>query len=599
MVEEERRKMQESILGLFTRRERNINQQEQGDQEEVSPKSAAEIEIEKIEIDAKLEIKVRTELALEEMNDKVCKIRKTLIEIPICNFGPDCKCNPDLATANHDSITEEAEEKKKVKRRVRKVARRTPFEYNLKVDFHDANSNFYQLLSSEEEEDQYSYIEEQEEDDLSSNIDCKEDNPSDEEADGVLDDVVDNEESESNSFISTFSEDEAAKESVVAVCDDGDLPEIKEPAEGMSEVKESEWEVIGTEPLDNDEGPTEVMEHLESVKINNLLTDNNDEDAKSDLFFDENEDKSEVMEECNLKTEEEPFEMIFTKVEFPQSSDDSNIPEGQTSDIPCDGINAAINYEHDQNVGNSIDKGAIIAKEKINDNCNENNLKLPAKHHLDQGPEGSNDCNNFDISGIKLTTEDAQNDVKEEVSNLDFSGKSDKTQSDIDTETSIMRLESRYKNKRTKQKPKSANNNKGVKVKLESKTTRSNKKTNKSNCLPNCRDIYNLLQQEDCNNFDLKASWGRRSPGILSLPESNLSSPSSNSSPLPPISRVQRKTDKSSGSEPIRSPSWSRPDSCDLSFLEDSEDRTDSLDKWLRSSRPANTLPKLERKLNV
>ena len=115
----------------------------------------------------------------------------------------------------------------------------------------------------------------------------------------------------------------------------------------------------------------------------------------------------------------------------------------------------------------------------------------------------------------------------------------------------------------------------------------------------NCRDIYNLLQQEDCHDFDLKAGWDRRSPGVLSLPDSNLGTPSK-ASPLPPISRIEKKSGKNSDQcEPARSPSWSRVESCDLSFLEEGQDRTDTLDKWLRSSRPANTLPKLERKLNV
>ena len=166
--------------------------------------------------------------------------------------------------------------------------------------------------------------------------------------------------------------------------------------------------------------------------------------------------------------------------------------------------------------------------------------------------------------------------------------------------TSNTRLESKYTNKRIKQKPKSVNITNGAKVKLESKTTRNRKKTNNgAKGVQNCRDIYNLLQQEDCHDLDLKAGWDRRCRGVLTRQENNLSTPSK-SSPLPPISRVQRRSAKKSEQfEPVRSPSWSRVESCDLTFLEDVEDRTDALDKWLRSSRPANTLPKLERKLHI
>ena len=292
--------------------------------------------------------------------------------------------------------------------------------------------------------------------------------------------------------------------------------------------------------------------------------------------------------------------MIFTKVEFPRDSEESsNIPEGQAEDFPYDGITAPNICELDKNVGNSIDKVAIIAKEKINENCNENNFILPAKHYPDQGHDGCSESNNFGISGIKLPREDARHEVKEEVLILDFNNKSDKTESDIDSKTSNTKLESKFPNKRIKQKPKSANNTKGVKVKLESKTLKNSKKSSKTNGVQNCRDIYNLLQQEDYNDLDPKAGWDRRSPGLFSLQEGNLGTPSK-TSPLPPISRVQKKSAKNSEQfDPVRSPSWSRVESCDLSFLEDGQDRTDTLDKWLRSSRPANLLPKLERKLDI
>lgn len=182
MIEEEQRKMQESILSLLHRKERERKEKMC---DSVPEKSQLEKDIEKISIDKEVEKKVREDLGQNEHEKK-------RIQVPICNYGPSCKCNPVLpddifdqleagkepgakesgtkeSGAKEDSnsspdlkgetnlktnLKVELKENEQPKRRKKRRNLRTAFEYNLKVDFHDANSNFYQLLSSEDEDDE-------------------------------------------------------------------------------------------------------------------------------------------------------------------------------------------------------------------------------------------------------------------------------------------------------------------------------------------------------------------------------------------------------------------------------------------------------------
>ena len=129
----------------------------------------------------------------------------------------------------------------------------------------------------------------------------------------------------------------------------------------------------------------------------------------------------------------------------------------------------------------------------------------------------------------------------------------------------------------------------------------SSSESERRNCVQNCRDIFNLLQLENSTELELTADWDRaQSPGAFNLSEDVRSLTPSKSSPLPPISKLKQGK-SSSRPQPRVSPAWTRVESCDISFLSDLEDDRPpaEADKWIRSSTPANTLPKLQRKINL
>ena len=94
MIEEEQRKMQESILSLLHRKERE-RQEKMCDS--VPEKSQLEKDIEQISIDKEVEKKVREDLGQNEHDKK-------RIQVPICNYGPSCKCNPVLPEDIFDQL---------------------------------------------------------------------------------------------------------------------------------------------------------------------------------------------------------------------------------------------------------------------------------------------------------------------------------------------------------------------------------------------------------------------------------------------------------------------------------------------------------------
>ena len=83
----------------------------------------------------------------EEKADDKMQMITARMNIPVCNYGPDCKCSPDV---NQEGT-------KKEEPKVTSVSQlpniKTVFDFCLKVDFHNKQSKFIQLVSDEEEED--------------------------------------------------------------------------------------------------------------------------------------------------------------------------------------------------------------------------------------------------------------------------------------------------------------------------------------------------------------------------------------------------------------------------------------------------------------
>ena len=94
MIEEEQRKMQESILSLLHRKEKARQEQMT---ESVPEKSQLEKDIEQISIDKEVEKKVREDLGQNELEKK-------RVKVPICNYGPSCKCNPVIPEDIFDQL---------------------------------------------------------------------------------------------------------------------------------------------------------------------------------------------------------------------------------------------------------------------------------------------------------------------------------------------------------------------------------------------------------------------------------------------------------------------------------------------------------------
>ena len=69
------------------------------------------------------------------------------MNIPVCNYGPGCKCTPE----------ENSEEAKIVEQKTTTVSQlpniKTVFDFCLKVDFHNPQSKFIQIVDDDEIED--------------------------------------------------------------------------------------------------------------------------------------------------------------------------------------------------------------------------------------------------------------------------------------------------------------------------------------------------------------------------------------------------------------------------------------------------------------
>ena len=411
--------MQESILGLFSKRNKKTEEpvqveETEKEKEATEQEDAIEKEMEVTEVKAEERSEEREDLEKKEEDDYDEIRKKRIIQIPVCNFGPDCKCNPDLS-----ELMKESEIKEKPKKKIRKVAKRHgPFEYNLKVDFHDANSNFYQLLSSEDEDEQYDYVEEDEEDDISSTIDYKESEELTNEVKSSVNEVTEDEESESNSFISTFSEDEVAKESK-DICDndDGGVEE-KEKEEPVPDIDEGQ--TTDNQPREESETveenleiKTDVSEHLEEVMINTLIADNDDVGSSNDT--DPGQEETETEEVYNLNVEKDDSTMVFTKLDLPHESGGNEVT---VEDCHTNGITADNNLQLDNDIG----KVATVAEEKINqvnDSCRETILNVPSKQ-----PQGDDEND----SPVEL---DVRVEAQELEDNVDYEAKTEVTVPDV------------------------------------------------------------------------------------------------------------------------------------------------------------------------
>ena len=146
--------MTESILAVIKNKERR--EEERKAREEAEEAAAAAEEINgPSEKEKYLQRLSETNIDEDELtNAMMAKIEGTETKnegekLPGCNSGPGCKCSPDeIGEKNLHKTTHRQNSVNDKKPKLK-----TAFEFCLKVDFHDKQSNFYQLLSSEDEEE--------------------------------------------------------------------------------------------------------------------------------------------------------------------------------------------------------------------------------------------------------------------------------------------------------------------------------------------------------------------------------------------------------------------------------------------------------------
>ena len=168
--------MQESILSLLKYRDKKLAEKSTNnfdikkEIEEIEVIEAKDINIKKEEDENNIE-KTKGELFAEKLrrqfigsdelekktsnsndtsshlSDENMQLVTARMNVPTCNYGPDCKCSP--------AVKEDETEKDEPK--VPSVSKlptaNTFFDMCLKVDFNDRQSNFIQLLSAEEEDE--------------------------------------------------------------------------------------------------------------------------------------------------------------------------------------------------------------------------------------------------------------------------------------------------------------------------------------------------------------------------------------------------------------------------------------------------------------
>ena len=273
--------------------------------EDVKEKSQLEKDIEQISIHKDVEKKVREDLGQDQEKEE-----KKKIEVPMCNYGPGCRCNPeikedmfDLIEAGKQPEVHGEESKKKKKKKNLKTA----FEYNLKVDFHDANSNFYQLLSSEEED--CTVIEEEESEEESSDNSHCDQMTNEEKAETI---VEEENEISDDSFITEYS----------------DVEEV----ETISIDNTKQTELIAEESINAEDGSDPEEEKVASVDMTEyfIVNSRREETLRND--------ESNCADE-GIKIEPTSEEVLPSKGE---ESDASEIVEKNTKDAIIESINEAL-----------------------------------------------------------------------------------------------------------------------------------------------------------------------------------------------------------------------------------------------------------------
>ena len=602
MIEEEQRKMQESILSLLHRKERERQEKMSNP---VPEKSQLEKDIEQISIDKEVEKKVREDLGQNEHEKK-------RIQVPICNYGPSCKCNPVLPddifdqleagkepgveenSKSEDKVKEETSAiktennvaKEEPKRRKKRRNFRTAFEYNLKVDFHDANSNFYQLLSSEDEDDVQTGEDNDEESSEESFVEMQ----------ATLEEIIDNkddkmesEEEDENSFISEYSDgkerynNESANEKgnteselckadsfednssqrATQNCDDEDVIIVEDIVEFVSDdidtkltfAVEKVEEITNVTPMKAssekkdstkyEENYIEEVEpgHTKSMNLGHQSIQSN-EDITHNITQDQNHEplQSILKTKCDRaeEIEEEKTEKILS---IPVSTDKEELV------MPA----------FDSQIGNL--EATIGKTEQEQDDVKTLLLKATSNSPREEHQENTKDRKEIDLGGQVKSKEVAE--CSQERDNGVLMGKK------------------RSRSKRRKTRVKSAD------LKLSSKQINCDKDGRKERLVlnersmvklvkdvgectenkikfprSNCRDIMSLLQQENSDDLNLYPDWKRRKDRG-DFPMSKVDRGHEKPLPLPPISQALRKRADNTESVTM-APDWTRAPVADI-----------------------------------
>ena len=587
MIEEEQRKMQESILSLLHRKERE-RQEKMNDS--VPEKSQLEKDIEQISIDKEVEKKVREDLGQNEHEKK-------RIQVPICNYGPSCKCNPVLPDDIFDQLEAGQEPGVKVetsskpeqtgketpsletesklvkdngepKRRKKRKNYRTAFEYNLKVDFHDVNSNFYQLLSSEDEDDEPATGEATEDSSEESYIEMKDTLKEQE----VQQHDENSEEECENSFISEMSDekipcnDESLDEKECEQSELNDSVLISDESIHIATQNSDKKDVMIVEdivdfiPEDFDTSSENVNTDQDVTRIdsNQIINEIKTSDCE-EAYVGETESrqaesktglqsKDEVDEDIKLNDQnQEPLGLIL-------------IPETEEIDDKAKGNNilslsipvSTDKEEKDlppKDLDSKMCKNGMISNEEINEQEEDDTYFLMLNQKISNSPREI-----YQQNTSKIEREDNGEEIKPPEGQRIF----------------IEKRQSRAK--RRKMRRESAN------LKLSSKTVNYDTGGDKmamygiSRAKPlqdfdeeikvkvkfprsNCRDIMGLLQKESSADLNLYPDWKKSE--IETHPKSPDNLGHEKSQPLPPISLAVRA--KANDTENvIRAPDWTR-----------------------------------------
>ena len=598
MIEEEQRKMQESILSLLHRKERE-RQEKMCDS--VPEKSQLEKDIEQISIDKEVEKKVREDLGQNEHDKK-------RIQVPICNYGPSCKCNPVLpedifdqleagkepgVKAKEESISNSEQKEKEEsnlktepststevvikeneqpKRRRRRRNLRTAFEYNLKVDFHDANSNFYQLLSSEDEDDDLVTGDDNEESSEESYIEV-EATPA--EPDVIPNETEDSGEESENSFISEYSDnkrtcnDESLEEKGMRIsefneeiskndetiqeatqnCDNEDEIIVEDIVDFASDIVTKNNDVFGKEEETSVTTLKTFDEKVDSIEhevANTAKTEPEQAQSRKLSLQDKNENQKQEPLPFFVKTEnigkEKTEETTKNSLSMSVSKDDDKIVL-PLKDLDSQTLKLA-NFANNENTKNEEeDDKSLLLKAKISSSVKEQEEKPKEEEKAVIGgeckyslkEESVQKKDQVDLRGNKVSRSKRR---KERVQSANLKLSSKKINCDKDRSKNKLEM-----NERSMVKP-FQDVDEGGKSKLMFPRS-------------NCRDIMSLLQQENSDDLELCPDWKGRD--IDDFP--TLTTPGNRgqdrSLPLPPISQTMRNR-ASKAEDDIIAPNWTR-----------------------------------------